>query len=200
MALYSEDLCCSISSAIIAEESCTKLPGGIEDVRIGCLKYFSAYTEVADDAVSAPGTVSAITALDPADGISAIVPFYKIGIRKLTGEHEFGLTYDEDSDTVKKSGSLNFEVTARDDSTRVAMREYIGQEVVMAFKYRGSDEWYLEGWKGGLRVQSIVGGSGLDSARNTAFEISGDDLDEMFVRFFNTDASTTESAIDALTN
>jgi hypothetical protein len=199
--MYADDFFCNITKPIVASNNCDKLPGGIEDVRIGCLKFFSSYVEVGCSFANEPGTISGITATDPAvDPPPNVVPFYKVGIKDKTGEHIFGLTYEEDTDTVKRSGTINFEITAKDDATFCAIQEYIGQEVVVAFKYRGSNRWYLEGWKGGLRVQSIEGGSGLDSSRRTNFVISGDDLDALFVRFFTSNDGDTLARIEALTN
>ena len=197
--MFSEDLCCEITQSIVAEDNCEKLPGGIDNVRIACLKYFESYTEIACTAAANPGTISAIVATDPVAG-TPVVPFYNIGIKRKTGEHIFGLSYDRETDTVTRTGTVNFEITAFDDQTLCAINEYIGQEVVLAFQYRGSERWYLEGWKGGLYVQNIEGGSGLDSARNTNFVITGDDLEALFVRFFDTDDATTTTAIEALTN
>lgn len=200
MAQFSEDLCCGINAAILGTEQCEKLPGGIEDVRVGCLKFFSAYTQAScAPETSNPGVISAITAEDPETGDPA-TPLYRVNIKRRTGQHEFALVYDEEADSVTKADIINFDVTAKDDEARCAFQSYIGQEVVVMFKYRGLDEWYIAGWKGGLRVREIRGGSGLDAARNTAFTISGEDVEELYTRFFVTNAGATTTAVDALTN
>ena len=198
MAQYAEDLCCDITSALLGEEGCAKLSGGITDVRLGCLKYFS-WTE--NDCTS-PSTayITAITAVDPSDGVTPVTPLYKINIKKKTGEHIFLYTYDEETNTTKREGSITFDVVARDDAARCAFEEYIGQEVAIFFKYKGSDEWFVEGRQGGLRVRLIEGGSGTDASRATSFEISGDDMPVAYKRIFDTDAETTETLVDTLTN
>ena len=198
MAQYAEDLCCDISTALLGEEGCAKLSGGIEDVRLGCLKYFS-WTEN-DCTTPSTAYITAITAVDPSDGVTPVTPLYKINIKKKTGEHIFRYTYDEDTNTTKREGSITFDVIARDDTARCAFEEYIGQEVVVFFKYKGSDEWFVEGRQGGLRVRLIEGGSGTDTSRATSFEISGDDMPVAYKRIFDTDTATTETLVDGLTN
>ena len=199
MAQFSDDLCCEITMGIDSGEQCDKLPGGIEDVRIGCLKYFSDYTE--GDCATDPTTayVTAVTATDP-DTAAAVIPLWSVTIKKKTGEHEWGAVYDPETDTTTFDSFVNFEITGRDAATRCAIKEMIGQEVVVFFKYRGSRVWYMEGWKGGLRVLEIRGGSGLDTRRRTTFNIAGDDVEDLYQQFFVTDNDTTDTAVDALTN
>lgn len=195
---FSDDLCCALTVALGAGDDCVRLPGGITDIRIGCLKYFAAYTE---GACTTPATayVTAITAQDPVTA-AAVVPLYAAFSKEKTAQFSFELNYDGDTDSNKIVESITFDITAIGTQTRCALLEYRGQEVVTFFKYRGSDKWYMSGWKGGMRVTTITGGSGLDNRQRTNVVISGDDLEEAAIEVFDTDVATTDTLVDNLTN
>lgn len=200
MPQFSDDLCCDLTMAVGGStDACDKLPGGIEDVRIGCLKYFSDYTEGDCNVNPSTAYVTSITATDP-QTLLAVTPLWRATIKRKTGEHEFGATYDNDTDTNTFDSFVNFEIVGVDVQARCAIKQYIGQEVVVMFKYRRSRKWWMEGWKGGLRVSEIRGGSGLDNRRRTAWQITGADLEDIFQQFFVTDDDTTDLAVEALTN
>lgn len=198
MAQYSDDLCCDLTLAIGEGTQCDKLPGGIEDVRLGCLKFFSAYTE---GACTTPTTavLSAITSTDP-DTSNPVVPLYPVVMKSKTGSYEFVMTYDNATDTNKIAETIEFDITALGTEARCALLEYRGQEVAVFFKYRGSAKWYVAGWKGGIRVTEINGGSGLENRRRTHLILSGDDVGALAIEFFDTDVATTDTEVDALTN
>lgn len=199
MAQFSDDLCCDITLAIGEGDACEKLPGGIDpDIRIGCLKYFASYTQ---GPCTTPATayVTAITAQDPVTA-AAVVPLYQAVTKRKTGQYSFELNYANDTDTISVTENVNFEITAVGTAARCALLEYIGQEVVVFFKYRGSTKWNMAGWQGGLRVTQITGGSGLDNRQRTAFVISGDDVEALAIEYFNTDTATTDTDVDNLTN
>jgi len=193
-----EDLCCELSQGISASVNCDKRIGGITDVRIACVKYIDSLTVEAENAATDPGAISAITIVDPAGG-AVTAPFYSVAVRNKFAGFSFDYTFDEDTGSVVFNESVDFEITAFDDTTFVSIREMIGQEVAVIFKLRGEtgdQNYYLAGGLGGLRINQIQGGTGTDAAVQTSFTISGESNDT-FRRI--DDDTNVQTLVDGLT-
>lgn len=106
--------------------------------------------------------------------------FYKISVRDKTLEHTWGLTYDNDTGSLGNSENVLFQVDVKDKDFYCTIKDYIGQEVVVLFREKGSDRWYLVGYTGGLVFTSISGGTGSDTFTPTSFEITSTNSKEIF--------------------
>lgn len=234
--------CCAIKRNIVANSAlCENIIGGAYDLRVACYNNV-CYSQVpcsqsSPSAVTGqePGYIDWITTSDqtppcqvwalceggsPADEFvdeSLMEPyFYRVSVRDKTLEHTWALTYDYENGSLGNSESINFQVDVKDKDFYCTVKDYIGQEVIVVFREKGSDRWYLVGYTGGLVFTNISGGTGTDTFTPTSFEITSTNSTDIFMQILVpnphacsptsnplallTDAEYTTYLLDAITN
>lgn len=196
--------CCAIKTDLASDgTTCTPPKGGAYDLRIACIKYVTYPTapECVFDAGSnryTGGQLPSIVTINTTTQ-AAEPHFHKIEVRNKTLAHTFEKTYDPDTNTLVNNETITFNIDVKDTNFYCNLEDYIGQEVVLLFREKGTDRWYIVGRDGGITVNSITGGTGTDTFTPTTFTIGGTDTDSIFIEVFDTDLATTTTMIDGVT-
>lgn len=195
--------CCDIKTALISDGvSCVTSKGGISDLLICCIQFFS-YTQV-DCTYDAPNlrysnTSGIVDSIATAVTGVATPKFFTVDFKNKTAEYVFEKTYDPDTGTLTNNETVNFQIDVKDRNFYCNLEDYIGQEVVVLYRERGTNLWYIVGRDGGMVVTAINGGTGTDTFTPTSFVISGTDTDTTQREVFATDTATTETLITTVT-
>ena len=193
-------ICCDIRDHVAEEaDNCATRKGGAYDFRICCLKNL-AYTE--DTCSSGAGNDAKVTDIDTIDFDNAAVPapmFFKVTTKDKANEYKFTLVYDPASGGIKFGEEVNMVVEVKNRAFYCIIKKWVGQEIAIIFRERGSNKWYIAGRKGQLRVINIAGGTGTDTFTPTTIQIVGEDVDDIAVEIFDTDTTTTDNLVESQT-
>lgn len=185
--------CCDVRAAITETlDDCVAKKGGIVQAYVACYKFV---TLVEDDCTAGAGNDAKITDIVTidVDNANAVTPlFYSIAIKDKASGQTWNTTYDDASGGIKKGEEINFVIESKTRATRCVLDAMAGQEVVVIWQERGSNNWYMSGRLGGLRVQVISGGTGTDTFTPTNIQLVGEDIEDIHLQIFDTSATDTD--------
>lgn len=192
--------CCDVRSHITEDlDDCTSKKGGIEEIKIVCLKHL---TFVEDDCDAGAGDDAKITDIETQDADNAFVAtplFYNVAVKDKANEYKWTVAYDSASGGLKNGEEMNLVIEVKSRAVYCILQKWAGQEVAVLFKERGTNRWYLAGRDGGLRVANLAGGTGTDTFTPTTMQLIGEDVDSIFLQVFDTDDAITEALVASQT-
>lgn len=192
--------CCEITAGIAVTAQCDTQKGGIDDIRISCVKMLASVTE--DDCSSNDAKITDFTTDDPVTpvgGPTYTPSFYTVATKDKGNSFESNWEFDVDSGTVTFNETMTLTIEIKDRQTYCVLKSWIGQQVVLTFRERGTDKLYMMGRAGEFYVQNVVIGSGTDEFTPITVTIQGNDVDSTFIEVFITDEATTTALMEQFT-
>lgn len=191
--------CCDISGGITDDASCGK-KGGIEDIRISCVKMLASVTE--DDCSSLDAKITDFITDDPDTPVGApnyTPSFYTVSTKDKANSFESNWELDIETGTVTYNETMTLTIEVKDRNTYCVLKEWIGNQVVITFRERGTDRLYMVGRAGEFYCQNVVIGTGTNEFTPITVTLQGNDVASTFIEVFDTDAATTTALMEQFT-
>jgi hypothetical protein len=192
--------CCEITNGIAVSATCATQKGGIEDIRISCVKMLASITQttcVANDA-----KITDFVTDDPITpvGTPLFTPsFYTVATKDKQNSFESNWEFNIETGTVTFNETMTLTIEVKERNTYCVLKSWIGQQVVVTFRERGTDRLYMMGFSGEFYVQNVVIASGTTEFTPIIVTLQGTDIASTFLEVFDTDAITTTALMEQFT-